>query len=302
MKNADLEKEVKRLRTMRAGARLFRRARKADKKLHISKKLAAAAGLGVFLVAPGRTSRKASAPFAGRNFAHRGLHTEDKSVPENSLAAFAAAADAGYGIELDVQLSKDRQVVVFHDATLDRVCGVKSRVDEKTYDELHSTSLCGTGETVPLFSDVLECIDGRGPLIVELKTGKHNRELCRKTLAILKNYDGDVCVESFDPRIVMWFRFRAPKLVRGQLACRPSRYERKDASKKAAFMLGNCFMDFMGRPQFIAYETGRKPLTVKLAERLGAMRFCWTSHGIKNEKKNDAVIFEFYRPGVRMTK
>lgn len=302
MKTADLEKEVKRLRTMRAGARLLHRAGKANKKLHISKKLVTAAGLGVFLVAPGRASRKASAPFAGRNFAHRGLHTEDKSVPENSLAAFSAAADAGYGIELDVQLSKDRQVVVFHDATLDRVCGVKSRVDEKTYDELHSTSLCGTGETVPLFSDVLECIDGRGPLIVELKTGKHNRELCRKTLAILKNYDGDVCVESFDPRIVMWFRFRAPKLVRGQLACRPSRYERKDASKKAAFMLGNCFMDFMGRPQFIAYETGRKPLTVKLAERLGAMRFCWTSHDIKNEKKNDAVIFEFYRPGVRMTK
>jgi glycerophosphoryl diester phosphodiesterase len=302
MKNRDMTKEAKRLRAMRRGARLLRRTKKTAQKRHLGRKLALGAGAGLFLIAPGRSSRKASAPFVGRNFAHRGLHTEDKSVPENSMAAFAAAAAAGYGIELDVQLSKDRQVVVFHDATLDRVCGVKSRVDEKTYDELHATSLCGTKETVPLFSDVLKCIDGRGPLIVELKTGKHNRELCRKTLALLKDYRGDVCIESFDPRIVRWFRFHAGKLIRGQLACRPSRYERKDASKKAAFLLGNCLLNFLGRPQFIAYEIGRKPLTVKLAERLGAMRFCWTSHDMKNEKKNDAVIFELYTPEIKLLK
>ena len=81
---------------------------------------AAAAGTALFVMAPGASSRRQRAPFMGTNVAHRGLHSRDKSVPENSLEAFRLAAEAGYGIELDVQLSKDGQVVVFHDDTLDR--------------------------------------------------------------------------------------------------------------------------------------------------------------------------------------
>lgn len=88
------------------------------------------------MLAPGYASKRQKAPFIGVNFAHRGLHTEDKRVPENSLEAFRLAAEAGYGIELDVQLSKDGRVVVFHDDTLDRVCGVRGRVDDYKYDEL----------------------------------------------------------------------------------------------------------------------------------------------------------------------
>ena len=91
--------------------------------------ITAAAALPLFLLAPGRATKRQKAPFMGRNFAHRGLHSRDMSVPENSLEAFRLAAKAGYGIELDVQLSKDGQVVVFHDDTLDRVCGVHARVD-----------------------------------------------------------------------------------------------------------------------------------------------------------------------------
>lgn len=301
-KNRSLEQNIDTLKKVQKGVRRVRRVRKIESRLHLRRKLAFAAGTAVFLLAPGPVSRKAAAPFTSRNFAHRGLHTRDKRIPENSLAAFEAAASAGYGIELDVQLSSDGQVVVFHDNTLDRVCGIRSRVDEKTYDELHASSLCGTGETIPLFSDVLQCIRGRGPLIVELKTGKHNRELCRKTLRLLRGYKGDVCIESFDPRIVMWFRFHAPKLVRGQLSCPPEDFAPAEASRPEAFVLGNCLMNFMGRPQFIAYEIGRKPLTVKLSELMGAMRFCWTSHEWVHEKKNDAVIFEFYKPGTKFKK
>lgn len=297
-----LEEDLAAIRKVNRGVRLIRQAKRIEKKLHLNRRLAFAAGTAVFLIAPGPMSRKAAAPFTGRNFAHRGLHTRDKLVPENSLTAFQAAAAEGYGIELDVQLSRDGQVVVFHDATLDRVCGVHARVDEKTYDQLHVTSLCGTNDTVPLFSDVLQCIRGRGPLIVELKTGRHNRELCRKTLRLLRGYKGDVCVESFDPRIVMWFRFHAPKLVRGQLSCLPKSFAPEEASRPEAFLLGNCLMNFMGRPQFIAYEIGRKPLTVKLSELMGAMRVCWTSHEWVHEKKNDAVIFEFYKPGKKFKK
>lgn len=143
---------------------------------------AAAVGGFIYLIAPGKIRKKQKSPFQNRNFAHRGLHKRDKSVPENSLAAFERAASYGYGIELDVQLSKDGQVVVFHDDTLNRVCGVDARVDSKTLAELQQLSLCGTDETIPLFSDVLKTVRGRGALIVELKNGKRNKELCEKPM------------------------------------------------------------------------------------------------------------------------
>ena len=97
---------------------------------------AAAVTLPVFLAAPGRAGKAQKAPFLGWNFAHRGLHRADKSVPENSLEAFRLAEEAGYGVELDVQLSQDGQVVVFHDDTLDRVCSVHGRVDAFSFEEL----------------------------------------------------------------------------------------------------------------------------------------------------------------------
>lgn len=270
--------------------------KKRNRKKHGLLKLAAA---GLFLLAPGRASKRQKAPFMGVNFAHRGLHTEDKSVPENSLQAFRLAAEAGYGIELDVQLSKDGQVVVFHDDTLDRVCGVSGRVDEYTYAELKKMSLCGSGETIPLFTEVLDVIDGRGALIVELKTGPRNRELCRKTYAILEGYRGDVCIESFNPLIVAWFRFHAKDLVRGQLAMPMKEYDRKTVSAPMAFALSKGLTNFIARPQFEAYKIGRRPLTVRLAEKAGAMAFGWTSHDKKSEKRRDGVIFEFYRPEKR---
>lgn len=258
---------------------------------------AAAMTAPFFLLAPYRAPEEKKAPFMHRNFAHRGLHTEDKSIPENSIAAFEAAAVRGYGIELDVQLSKDGQVVVFHDDTLERVCGVDARVDEMTYEELQTLRLCETEYKIPLFSEVLACVDGRGPLIVELKHGKRNKELCEKTYALLKNYKGDYCVESFQPVIVAWFRFHAREVLRGQLAMPAAHYQ--GIPKAAAQMAGNCMMDFISRPQFIAYCIGEKSFWVRMAEKMGAMRVAWTSHDKKNEEGNDAVIFEFYEPEIK---
>ena len=260
---------------------------------------AAAAALPVFLSAPGRAAQRQKAPFFGANIAHRGLHSRDKSVPENSLEAFRLAAEAGYGAELDVQLSKDGQVVVFHDDTLDRVCGVHGRVDEFSFDELQTMRLCGTEQRIPLFSDVLKTIGGRGPLIVELKNGRRNQELCKKTYALLQGYQGEVCVESFNPRIVAWFRFHGKDLLRGQLASPVKDYVKDGFGKPLSFVLSRCLLNFLARPQFIAYKLVRRPLTVRLSELLGAMKVCWTSHDPASEKGQDTVIFEFYRPGLR---
>lgn len=261
--------------------------------------IAAAVAAPLFLLAPGSASRRQRAPFMGMNFAHRGLHSRDKSVPENSLEAFRLAARAGYGAELDVQLSKDGQVVVFHDDTLDRVCGVHARVDELTYDELKELRLCGTDETIPLFSQVLDCFHGAGPLIVELKSGRRNRELCEKTYALIENYHGDVCIESFNPLIVTWFRIHGRDLVRGQLATPTKYYVRDGLRPLQGFVLSHTLMNFLARPQFIAYRIGYRPPTVRLAELLGAMKIGWTSHEPRNEKGRDGVIFEFYKPKVK---
>ncbi|MGI5976867.1 MAG: glycerophosphodiester phosphodiesterase family protein [Candidatus Limivicinus sp.] len=259
---------------------------------------AAAAALPLLMLAPGRATRRQKAPFMGLNCAHRGLHSRDMKVPENSIEAFRLAAEAGYGIELDVQLSKDGQVVVFHDDTLDRVCGIRSRVDEKDYSELRALSLCGSEYGIPLFTEVLSTVHGRSPIIVELKTGKHNRELCEKTCRILSEYRGEVCVESFDPRIVAWFRFHAKDLLRGQLAAPTCDYASK-ASPSLVKLMSHCWLNFLGRPQFISYKIGRRYFSVHLAELMGAMRVGWTSHDPRNEKKRDTVIFEFYKPRIR---
>ncbi len=260
---------------------------------------AAAAGVTAFLVAPGKASGEKKAPFFGANIAHRGLHRADRSVPENSLAAFRDAVENGYAVELDVHLTADDRVVVFHDDSLRRVCGVEQDVEALTWRELRDLRLDGTGEHIPLLSDVLAEVRGRVPIVVELKTSPRRRELCERTWELLRAYNGDYCVESFDPRIVRWWRFNAPGVLRGQLSCTREQFG-ESATPVQAFFLSRLLCNFLGRPQFIAYGLdGRKPLLVRLVEKMGAMRFCWTSHDWKNEVSNDAVIFEFYRPRQR---
>ncbi len=260
--------------------------------------LCAAAALPVVLTAPGKADEKTKAPFMLRNFAHRGLHSRDKTVPENSLTAFRLAVEHGYGMELDVQLSRDGKVVVFHDDDLKRVCGLDARVDELTFDELQQLRLCGTEERIPLFTDVLETVGGRTPIICELKTGRRNRELCEKTLWHIRGYKGDICIESFDPTIVAWFRKNAPDILRGQLAMPMQSYLDDGRSPAVGFALSNTLANVIARPQFISYKIAPQPFLVRLSEKLGAMNVGWTSHDPESEKGRDAVIFEFYEPGI----
>lgn len=255
-----------------------------------------------FLLYPSKPTSEQIQPFYHRNFAHRGLHTKNKKIPENSKAAFRRAVEHDYGIELDIQFSKDFQVVVFHDDTLDRVCGVHGRVDEYTYQELQKMTLCKTKEQIPLFSEVLSIVNGKVPLIVELKTGRNNRRLCETAYSMLKDYKGDYCIESFDPFIVNWFRKNTPHLLRGQLSS-PYSALKKELEPKQAFLLGNCLSNVIARPNFIAYNKISMPFTVKLAYSLGAMPVVWTVRNTDDieglEAKNQAVIFEFYEPTSR---
>ena len=125
--------------------------------------------LYLLAVMPRMTNRADIRPFLGRLYAHRGLHDNASDAPENSLAAFRKAVEKGFGIELDVQLTKDLVPVVFHDFTLKRVCGVDKKVRELTFDQLQELRLCGSDQRIPSFDQVLRLVKGRVPLIIEYK-------------------------------------------------------------------------------------------------------------------------------------
>lgn len=235
------------------------------------------------------------------DYAHRGLHDKDKGVPENSLMAFGLAVRGGFGMEFDLQLTKDGQVVVHHDRTIARTCGVDRNIDEMTFAELSGYRLFGTGEQVPLFSQVLKLVDGRTPLIIELKSYTRQEELCRKAVELLQGYKGLYCVESFDPRIVRWFRKNQPQVVRGQLM------ERLEGgagglTRAQAFFGRNLLTNHLTRPHFEAYDfTCRRNPSLRAARRVfGMQEVSWTLRTLEDYKaakeEGCLCIFEKFLP------
>lgn len=264
--------------------------------------------LAVFLVAPGRPRPRVRGPFLRYQFAHRGLFTKDQSVPENSLPAFGAAVARGCGIELDVQFTADKQLVVFHDDTLDRMTGAKGWVRDHTWQQIQSLSLAGTACTPPLFARALEEIGGKVPLIVEIKSrqeygGAYLDELCRATLRALQSYPGPYCIESFDPRVVWRIRRMAPGVLRGQLADSYRANRALGVPPLHAYLISHCFGNFLGRPDFIAWCPEPENGAVALCRALGAMMVQWTILPEHDQatcrRRYDALIFQWYNPDPR---
>lgn len=218
----------------------------------------------LFAISPRLTHRPA--PMPNVYYAHRGLHDNQSDAPENSLAAFQKAADAGYGIELDVQLTKDGQVVVVHDFDLNRICQVPGNVEEFTYEQLRQFPIYGTQERIPLFRDVLKLVDGRVPLIVEIKC-KRNYEICNKTQEILQHYRGIYCIESFHPGVLWWYKKNCPEICRGQLSMNYQREEHE--TNPMYYIMRFLLTNFLTRPDFIAYDCrAMRALSKNLCRRL----------------------------------
>lgn len=240
----------------------------------------------------------------GRCYAHRGYYRKDQSVPENSLPAFLRAVEAGFGIELDVHLTKDGRLAVLHDENLKRMCGADRLVSQLRGGELAGYRLAGTQYRVPLFSEVLKLVGGRVPLLIEVKTFHGNAAaLCSRLCEELKGYGGVFCVESFDPRALLWFRMNRPRTVRGQLAMKPAGYA-GSLKRPAAFLLGNLLLNFVGRPDFIAYRfEDRGSFSFRLCKRLyGVQEFSWTvrsaAQAAEVTKSGGLIVFEFFDPRV----
>lgn len=147
--------------------------------------------------------------------AHRGFHNED--LPENSMAAFEKAIELGFAIELDVHLSKDGIPVVFHDEELERMTGSNGRVSQYILSSLKKLHLNGTEQTIPTLEEVLELVDGRVPLIIELKVNDHNGEFEAEVMKYLHFYEGDYTIQSFNPFTLKWIRSHYPNTVLGLL-------------------------------------------------------------------------------------
>lgn len=235
-------------------------------------------------------------------YAHRGLFSREKGIPENSLAAFKAAIDNGYGFELDIHLTADKKLVVIHDGSLKRTAGADVCVYTSTYEEISAYSLEGTNEKVPLFEDVLKLNGGKTPMIIELKVDKSNADaLVCAVLEELRGYEGLYCIESFYPDALISLKKRAPDIMRGQLSCNVRR-EDKTFSKIKNFVLKNLLTNFITKPDFIAYaHEDRELYSVSLCRGLyHPVEFYWTVRDEKmlavTEKAGAGVIFDSFVP------
>ena len=254
----------------------------------------------LILIFPGRKRKELQDSFLGFFYAHRGFHDNNSEAPENSMAAFKKAVERGYGIELDVQLTKDDKVVVFHDDNLKRVCKVDAPVNSKTFDELQQLTLLNSNERIPLFTDVLKLVDGKVPLIVEIKMVDSKTHVCEKANEILSGYKGQYCIESFHPFAVRWVKKHRPDVMRGQLSAnftKEGEKERPDM-RLVHFLLTN----ILARPDFIAYSI-KAPNNISFmlcTKVLGALPVAWTvktAEQFKKAKKDYKVlIFEGFVP------
>lgn len=234
------------------------------------------------------------------DYAHRGLF-DNKRVPENSLEAFRRAADRGFGIELDVQLTADGHVVVFHDYDLKRVCGEEGKIAEMTLEELRACRLLGTEWGIPTLGEVLDLVDGRVPLLVEIKGESANDALCLAVARLLDSYDGVFAVESFNPLLLRWFKVHRAEIARGQLVTNLMK-TRKNGNKLVNFLLTGLLLNFLSRPDFIACDINHMggPSFYVCVKLFRAKQVYWT---VKRREDFDAIreaeaysIFEGFIP------
>jgi len=259
--------------------------------------------LYLFLIAPRMFKKPDRSKLMGVHYAHRGLFDNNSDAPENSLAAMRLAVENGYGIEMDVQLSKDGVPVVFHDASLKRMCGIDGKVWDYTLEELQQMKLASSNETIPTFADVLDTVAGRVPLIIEYKLDRVQTKVCELGNELLTayeaKYNGSYCIESFHPFAVLWYKKNRPDVIRGQLSME---FWRDKEKKYANYMIILAFLlsNFATRPDFIAYQhKDYKNISRRLCKMLGALSVTWTIKSVEQYEKVknhfDLFIFDSCR-------
>ena len=237
--------------------------------------------------------------------AHRGLHNAAAGYIENAPTAFEAAARAGYAIELDVHGSADGEAIVFHDRTLDRLTGTRGRIAGRTAKELTGLNLLGSHETIPTLGDVLDLVDGRVPLLIEIKSRQRRvGKLEARVASLLDGYTGEAAVQSFNPYSMGWFVEHAPHIARGQLALdyrKLAKLTPRRVPAMAKICLRHMLLNYISKPNFVSYEWGALPSwAAKRVRMFGLPVIAWTvdSPDIAAQvaRHVDNIIFEGFQP------
>ncbi len=244
-----------------------------------------------------RSRHHEMARYKGTMFAHRGYHNKDKGIPENSMAAFRAAVDRGYGIELDLHITRDGKLAVFHDDSLERMCQVQGQVESFTMAELKEFKLLDSGEEIPEFGEVLSYVHGQVPLLIELKIPGRDTRVCKASYEMLKTYTGAYLVQSFNTLGLWWYKKHAPEVLRGQLSSNLTGAGDRNPYLLRLFVKYLLF-NILGRPDFLSYKFKDLPnLSVSLCRWLWRIPMAvWTLRTEKDlglaKKQYDMYIFE----------
>lgn len=229
-------------------------------------------------------------------FAHRGLHNNKQNIPENSLLAFKRAFDKGYGIELDLHLIKDKSLIVFHDSSLMRLAKVDLKVEDNNYEDLKKIKLLQSGENIPLLSDLLEILPKGTPMLVEFKANKYYKEMIESFIQMMESREVIFAIQSFDPRVLHYFKKKAPNMLRGQIA------ESTKSKRTIANFFMNVFLyNVFTKPDFINYHF--EDLPNKRIDKLKKKGITIISYTVKSQKSFDFIksrydncVFEGFEP------
>ena len=228
-----------------------------------------------------------------RQVAHRGLHDRELGIPENSLPAFARAVEQGKAIELDLHATADNRLVVLHDFQLKRMTGVPGIVEEWTLEDLRKLRLQGTDAQIPTLDAVLELVNGRVPLLLEIKSERLG-EVGRLEPVLMKrlaSYQGEFILEAFNPEVLVWLHRHAPQYIRGQLG------NLDDENRQFKFYSRHLMFNPLSRPDFIAFDIQKIDYKLRLAcKKHGLPLLGWTIRTEAELKKADrlcdGVIYE----------
>ena len=259
----------------------------------------------LFLIYPGPSRRKAMEAYEKTYIAHRGLFN-NFDVPENSLLAFKKAVSNGYGIELDIQLTTDDKLVVFHDDSLYRMTGIDKNLIECSFDELQDYRLLQTEERIPLFEDVLKVLSPETPLIIEIKPEGRSIETAKRVVEMMRDYKGLYNMESFNPLVIRYLKENEPQIIRGQLSYNSLKDPKAHYSYLLKFICTNLLTNFYNRPDYIAYEINScRNLSFLIVSRIFKTEcVAWT---VKSDQQFEQIrkyyncfIFDSYIPKIKI--